>query len=256
MKKALLFLPILFCFIVNAQDPIFNSSMSISSFGIVDSPFGEEVDKIIDGDVNTKFLDFDLDDGMGFTVDLGGDSYMAKSIEITTANDFEVRDPMNFEVLGSNDGVSFTSIDSGEIICLTDRLFTRSYDINNDESYSYYRINYTNACDPSGGTGIPSIQLAETQLYTEILGISDTDFSNKFSLYPNPNNGSFKLNYNGTEPITKAFVIDLNGRIIQQINVEGFETEKEISLNHVNSGIYFLSISTQNNTTNQKLIIN
>ncbi len=256
MKKVVFFLSILVCFIANAQDPIFNSSMTITTYGVVDSPIGEEVDKIIDGDVNTKFLDFVLSDGMGFSVDLGGDSYMAKSIEITTANDFEVRDPMNFEVSGSNDGTTFTSIDSGEIICVTDRLFTRSYDIINDESYSFYRINYTNACDPSGGTGIPSIQIAETQLYTELLGVSDTDFSNKFTLFPNPNNGSFKLNYSGTEPLTNVLVIDINGRIIKQIDVNGLVTEKEIILDQVNSGIYFISISTQNNTTNQKLIIN
>lgn len=255
MKKALLFISILFCFIANAQEPIFNSSMTITPFGNVNSPIGEEVDKIIDGDVNTKFLDFDLADGMGFTVDVEG-SFVVNYIEIITANDFEVRDPMNFELLGSNDGVSFTSIDSGDIPCVSDRLFSRLFPIENNEYYSFYRFIYTNACDPSGGTGIPSIQIAETQLYEETLSINDTDFSNKFSLYPNPNNGSFKLNYNGTEPMTKAFVMDINGRIIQQINVIGFDTEKEIILNHVNSGIYFISISTQNNTTNQKLIIN
>ena len=255
MKRALIFVILFSCFIVKAQDPIFNSSMSITVYGVVDSPFEEEVDKIIDGDINTKFLDFELNDGMGFTVDLDGDSYIAKSIEITTANDFEVRDPMNFEVLGSNDGVTFTSIDSGEIPCVTDRLFARTYDIINDESYSYYRINYTNACDPSGGTGIPSIQLAETQLYTEILGLNDTGFSNKINIYPNPNNGTFILNYNGTDPLTKALIIDINGRIVQEINMIDLQNQKEIRLNNYSSGIYFMKISTTYNTVNQKVII-
>jgi len=255
MKNALFFIILLCCFIVNAQDPIFNSSMSITTYGVVDSPFEEEVDNIIDGDINTKFLDFELNDGMGFTVDLDGDSYVAKSIEITTANDFEVRDPMNFEILGSNNGTTFTSIDSGEISCVTDRLLTRTYDIANDVSYSYYRINYTNACDPSGGTGIPSIQLAETQLYTEVLGLNDTSFSSSVSIYPNPNKGTFILNYTGIVPLTKAIIIDINGRIIQEITINDFQNQKEIRLNNFNTGIYFLQVSTNYNTAKHKVII-
>ena len=68
MKTILPFIAILIGFASLAQDPIFDPSMLISGFGTVDSPIGEEVDKIIDGDVNTKFLDFELGDGMGFKI--------------------------------------------------------------------------------------------------------------------------------------------------------------------------------------------
>tara|TARA_B100000809_G_C14931939_1_gene457222 strand:- start:29 stop:796 length:768 start_codon:yes stop_codon:yes gene_type:complete len=254
MKYAIIIAIQLSCFLVNAQQPLINSSMSITSIGIVDSPFGEEVDKIIDGDINTKFLDFEFSDGMGFIVDLNGSS-VANYIEIITANDFEVRDPMNFEVSGSNDGTTFTSIYNGEIPCVTDRLFSRIFPFPNNEFYSFYRVNYTNACDPSGGIGIPSIQIAETQLYEETLGLNNSAFLNKIDIFPNPNYGTFYLKYTGKEPLTKALIIDINGRIIKEIKINDFQNQKEIRLNNYKTGIYFLQVSTSYNTANQKVII-
>ena len=255
MKKKLLLVTVLSCFLANAQDPIFTPAMSITPYGIVDSPIGEEVDKIIDGDINTKFLDFELDDGMGFIVDLGGLSYTATSIEVTTANDFEVRDPMGFEVFGSNDNTTYTSIASGDIPCVSDRFFTRTFNFDNDEAYMFYRVNYVIACDPSGGTGFPSIQVAETQLYGTTLRINDNTLSNQFALYPNPSYGTFMMKYSGSEPLTKALLIDMNGRIIQKIDINGFNSEKQIQLNNVLSGIYFMQISINNNIVSRKIII-
>jgi len=92
--------------------------MSITGFGLIDSPFGGEVDKIIDGTSATKFIDFELGDGMGFTVDTGGTMSTVISIDLTTANDFEVRDPIYFEVLGSTDSTTFTSIATGTVDCI------------------------------------------------------------------------------------------------------------------------------------------
>ena len=109
MKKRLPFFALFFACTCFAQEPIFDPSMVIYGLGTVDSPIGEEVDKIIDGNVNTKFLDFELGDGMGLTVNLGGTAAIASSIELTTANDFPERDPVEFEVLGSNDATNYTT---------------------------------------------------------------------------------------------------------------------------------------------------
>jgi len=148
-----------------AQTPIFNPGMTITSLGSVNSPAGEDVGKIIDGLTTTKFLDFNDADGMGFTVDLGGTPAVARILEMTTANDFAERDPQNFEVLGSNDGVVFTSVTTGTIPCISARGNTRSFNFVNNTSYLHYRVNYTNKC--GGGT---IFQVAETQLYSIVCG--------------------------------------------------------------------------------------
>ncbi len=256
MKKSLLFtFAILFCYTMNAQDPIFIPGMSIASYGVVDSPIGEEVDKIIDGDINTKFLDFELDDGMGFTVDLGGVGRTASSIEITTANDFEERDPTQFEVLGSNDGTTFTSIAIGSIPCVSDRFFSRTFEFANDVLYTHYRVNYTNACDPTGGIGIPSIQIAETQLFEIVLGTEDNQASADLKVYPNPSNGLINVRYTGIDLLTQAVLIDLNGRIVQNVNVNTLNGSGQIQLNNLASGMYIIQITTDSSLLHKRIIV-
>ncbi|MBZ9632551.1 HYR domain-containing protein [Salegentibacter sp. LM13S] len=141
------------------QTPIFSPGMNISVTGGVSSPSGEDVSKIIDGNNNTKFLDFNYSDGMGFTVYMGGTPYIAASIEITTANDSPNRDPQNFQISGSNDGSAFTSVASGSIPCISSRFTKRSFSFSNTNAYKYYKIIFTTQCGLDN-----SLQVAETQL--------------------------------------------------------------------------------------------
>ena len=243
------------CFsIANAQDPIFTPTMAISTYGTVDSPGAEQVDKIIDGLDTTKYLDFQLGDGMGFNVDLGGISYIATSIQMTTANDFEARDPMQFEVSGSNDGTNYTSIATGAIPCISTRFSTRQYDFANTNAYMFYRVNYTSACDPSGGAGIPSIQVAETQLLGTLLGVDDFQIPNRFSIYPNPNEGMFTLSYSGNEVLIDAFISDISGKIIKQINLIDFDSRREFRMDQSATGIYFIRINGTETSITKKII--
>lgn len=253
MKKILLLFFVCIATTLQAQAPIFNPSMSIISNGNVDSPFGEEVDKIIDGEVLTKFLDFLLEDGMTFTVDLGGDVAIATSISFSTANDFEERDPMQFEVLGSNDGSSFTSIASEDVTCISDRFFERSYTFVNTVGYSHYQIAYTNACDPSGGSDFPSIQIAETQLFGEVLSASSYDLSEAFHVYPNPSNGVFTIDNLDQISVRTIELMDLHGKIIERL--DGRLNRQLVSRRDLQTGIYFLRLTNDTSTDIKRLII-
>jgi hypothetical protein len=161
LQRLLLFFFFFFFEIASAQTAIFNSSMAITPYGSVNSPGGEMFGNIIDNNINTKFLDFTSYDGMAFTVFLGSNAKIASSITITTANDVPGRDPKNYEIFGSNDGSSFTSIATGDIGFITSRQFTRKYYFLNSNAYKYYRVNFTNTWEPVG-----MMQLAEVQLYT------------------------------------------------------------------------------------------
>jgi len=76
----------------------------------VNSPGGKAVQNVIDQNSNTKYLDFNAFDGIGFQVDLLSVAYTAIAMEIVTANDAPERDPANYEIFGSNDRTNFTSI--------------------------------------------------------------------------------------------------------------------------------------------------
>ncbi|HSP83769.1 MAG TPA: HYR domain-containing protein, partial [Gillisia sp.] len=176
------------------QTPIFSPGMAITPFGSVSSPPGEDLTKIIDQNVYSKFLDFNIGDGMGFTVYMGGNSYVANNLEITTANDFSGRDPQNFEVLGSNNGTTFTSVATGSIPCVSSRYFKRSINFTNTTAFKYYRINYTNRCAINNY----EFQVAETQLFGYLLTpptavckefTAQLDASGNVAIFPNDVDG-------------------------------------------------------------------
>lgn len=165
MKKITLsFLLLLFSLITVSAQGIFDDSIhTATNFGSVNSPGAEGVQNVIDQNSNTKFLDFDAFDGIGFEVDLLGVSQTAIAMEMVTANDAPERDPNAFEVFGSNDGTNYTSIATGSIPCVSTRFFARTFSFSNTNSYTYYRVNFTGTC------GTSSInQIADVQLYTAI----------------------------------------------------------------------------------------
>lgn len=232
-------LPILFLLVnlyANAQDPLFDATSSIYPYGYVSSPAAEEYYNIIDGDIETKYLDFNYFDGLGFTVDLNGYQTVVTSMDFTTANDSEERDPTVFEILGSNDGDYFTSIIIGEIYCNSERFYTTSYTFDNTEAYSYYRLIFSEQCN----TIEAMIQIAEVQLYGTALGRKEFSKQNEVKLYPNPNNGHFTISQD--EAIGKIIITDALGKIVKEINAET-SFSQEINVEGVQSGLYFLKTS-------------
>ncbi|WP_298518043.1 HYR domain-containing protein [uncultured Kordia sp.] len=164
MKKKLL---VLFLFITgittNYAQGIFDDSIhTATTFGSVNSPGGEAVQNVIDQNSNTKYLDFNAFDGIGFEVDLLGVSATAIAMEFVTANDAPERDPTDYEIFGSNDGTNFTSIATGNLPCVSTRFFSRTFSFTNTNSYTYYRVNFTGTCGTSSINQIADVQLYES----------------------------------------------------------------------------------------------
>jgi hypothetical protein len=88
-----------------------------------------------------------------------GTSHTVTSYAITSANDFAVRDPMNWQLDGSNDGTNWTLVDARVGQVFTNRFQTNSYVCATSGAYQRYRLNVT---ANSGGT---ELQLAEIQLF-------------------------------------------------------------------------------------------
>ena len=148
---------------VNAQLPIFEPGMTITTYGTVNIPSdGESIDKIIDGLVNTKFLNFDgeaLDSG--FDVDLGGATAVANRIDITTGGDEPKRDISSVVISGSDDGTTWTEIATVVFPCDQPREFTSAVEFTNTTAYGHYRIYFASLCDVT----TDMTQVAEIQLY-------------------------------------------------------------------------------------------
>lgn len=249
MTRKLPLLVLFFQFALFAQEPIFSPTSSIAAFGSVSSPSGEDFSKIIDGNINTKYLDFNESDGLGFTVNLNGVLKSATSMALTTANDSPERDPMNYQISGSIDGINYTVIATGSITCINNRFNTRTFNFANTAAYSYYRLVFSNQCN----TIESMLQVAEVQLFHTPLS-NATFEKNDFAVYPNPTNGTFIIQSKDLKTIDVVTISDALGKQIKQVKVNG-TTKSELNLNGIASGIYFVQITSGSENVVKKIII-
>lgn len=247
-KKLLLSLSVLLQMGVYAQTALFSPTSNIATYGSVSSPAAEQVAKIIDGNVNTKFLDFNYTDGIGFTVNLNGTLKTASSMAFTTANDFPQRDPMNYQIFGSTNGTTFALITSGNIVCNPNRFNTTTYDFENTESYSYYRFVFTNQCNTSEAM----FQIAEVQLFQNPLSSASFTSEFDFQIYPNPTSGSVFIKNPTNSTIDFVTIINNAGQEVQTISAEKL-IKNTIDLAGLVSGIYFVQITAGNKSVVKKI---
>lgn len=251
MKKTLLILSFFASYGLKAQVPIFSPSSSISASGSVYSPSSEGYWNIIDGDVNTKFLDFNYYDGLGFVVNLGSVQTIATSMDFSTADDSPERDPMNYQISGSNNGVNYTTIASGTISCNTTRYNTRNFTFSNTVAYSYYKLNFTNQCN----TIEQMIQISEVQLFGTVLKADSFSLADSVEIYPNPSDGNFDISLKNQLPIDEILITDTLGKTIQIESLKNIN-EHQITIQGASAGIYFVKIKSGEKSIVKKLIVN
>jgi hypothetical protein len=148
-----------------------------------DWPGAETPDLAIDDDTATKYLhfkgDFDPDPGTGgtgfqVTPSIGGS--IVTGLTLTTANDVPGRDPIAFELSGSNTSIDgpYELIASGDIVDFVQEAEWPRFTMNetpisfdNTTAYAHYQLIFTAIRGPVGGS-VNSMQIAEV----ELLGVS------------------------------------------------------------------------------------
>jgi len=116
---------------------------------------GEGAAELVDGDSNTKWLTFDDHGWVHVRLD---EAVRVVRYALTSANDAPERDPRDWEIQGSNDGESWTTIDSRSGQSWEQRFQTREFEIASPQAFSHYRIDIS--ANQSGGI----LQLAEWQM--------------------------------------------------------------------------------------------
>jgi hypothetical protein len=135
------------------------------------SPSNETAINAFDGNVGTKYLNFDKQNA-GVTVKLN-QGRVVKKFTITTANDAAERDPASYKLYGSNDGVNWALLSEGPL-SLSDGRFAVSSEITvaNTNAYVYYFIKFPSIKNDSGN----SVQVSEVTYYYDLDdGITSTD---------------------------------------------------------------------------------
>ncbi|WP_310556051.1 T9SS type A sorting domain-containing protein [Flavobacterium sp.] len=249
MKTKLLFLALLvtstgFC------QALLSSTTPITPYLTVNSPVGEEIGKIIDGDINTKFSDTNIADGIGFQVNLSSNPATVVRIDVSLSNNIPNRDPQNFQLSGSNDGITYTSIYNGVIVCGQSRNTVLTYSFTNIISYGYYRVNFTNLCGNQS-----TFQVAEVQLFGSTLSVNDAFELKDFVFYPNPVKDVLSILNNKNSFIQQILVTDVTGKVVENFKFNNATNAQQLQLSNLSSGIYLIKIVSQNSSLTKKIII-
>ncbi|HVU56676.1 MAG TPA: DUF1735 domain-containing protein [Puia sp.] len=117
---------------------------------------------LVDGNVNTKYLAFNFPQPFWFQEKFATPQ-VVNSYTFTSANDSQDRDPMDWNVEGSNDGANWDVLDTRTGETFPSRVQTRHFtlDNNSNKTYTYIRVNVTQR---NGGSGDGLFQMAEWRL--------------------------------------------------------------------------------------------
>jgi hypothetical protein len=177
------------------------------------SPCGELPPKVIDNMVSTKYLnfkgDFDADEtACGFTVKLAAGPALVRGMTFTSANDAAERDPIAYELSGSNDdGTTWTVIATGDIVDFAGatawpRQTKNATPIrfNNDVAYGMFKVLFTAIRNPATAN---SMQIAEVELLNCAPIEKNVVFVSFHTADDTPSNGAKGVGF--TEAVDKGY---------------------------------------------------
>ncbi len=118
----------------------------------------ERVNQAFDGRTDTKFLTTATNPSGWVQAQLPSPQII-RAYAVASANDVPGRDPRNWTMEGSNDGSSWTVLDTQTGVAWQSRYQMKEFNIPNSTAYTYYRLNV------SKNWGETQMQLSEFQLF-------------------------------------------------------------------------------------------
>jgi CubicO group peptidase (beta-lactamase class C family) len=94
----------------------------------------------------------------------------------------------------------------------------------------------------------------EILVSTSSLSVSTNELDANIVIFPNPTNSKITLQNNGNISLKNAVILDVNGRILQTINLVNMSNQKEVSLLNYANGVYFIKINSNNGSVVKRLI--
>ncbi len=126
------------------------------------------------------------------------------------------------------------------------------------------------AQDPAAGSfigdGVYTVTLSATDEYgnvgtctfeltvESILGVNDNNLDAGVTLYPNPAQGQVILSNTSNILLTKATMYDVNGKLVNTVDLTDMTTEKTMDISKLASGVYIVQIEGENASVVKRLI--
>ena len=121
-------------------------------------------------------------------------------------------------------------------------------------SYSFTKGAVVDNQAPAGATITSATYSAITVDWvpTSGVGVAAVSANPELSVYPNPSNGVFNVNF---YQVNNIKVINTLGAVVYEEKVDPSTLNKSIDLSTFANGIYFISVSNDKGTSNQKVIL-
>ncbi|WP_297093228.1 Ig-like domain-containing protein [uncultured Draconibacterium sp.] len=170
---------------------------------------------------------------------------------VVTANDYDLKSNLNLESLNVLTGPSH-----GNVLINTQ---TGTITYTPDEDYVGPDIFRYTICDD----GIPCMpECAEAIVFITVQGDVNTAVAleeiatgSEFTIYPNPNNGRFKIKLKETQSKAQLRIVDSMGQLIRKMSIEPSESKIiDVDLSDCTAGTYTV-VLTQNDQRISKPIV-
>jgi|AntAceMinimDraft_17_1070374.scaffolds.fasta_scaffold14118_2 hypothetical protein len=199
-------------------------------------------------------------DTCGFKSDL---SYVHKTIHLSVsgsvAQGFEL---IWDEYMGFNVGTYYIYRGTNNDIVLIDSVAGNLYswtDVNPPSNNVYYQVAVfsPNPCNPTGGSKM-IYDKSVSNIADNETGINEITDNGNFDIYPNPNKGTFHLNFCVEKPenIIIQVINDLGQNVYKQEHKKfKGNYNKEIDISSLKNGIYMLNIRVGENTYTRNISV-
>lgn len=146
---------------------------------------------------------------------------------------------------------NFTVISAGTFVTTNPPLVWTQYDFDLD-AYANQPIYISINCvsDDQFGFAVDDFKVTTTATAS-----AQDFFADNFSMYPNPARNELNLSVKNGLAINEIKVFDLNGRTVKSVQ-SGFESEIQINVSDLTTGVYMIDIKTEEGTATSKFVKN
>ncbi|WP_326657152.1 GH92 family glycosyl hydrolase [Streptomyces sp. NBC_00385] len=119
---------------------------------------GEVKENLVDGESGTKWLSFEPTAWAEFDL---VEPVKVVTYALTSADDHDERDPKDWTLQGSEDGTTWTDLDTRTGQTFSERFQTKSYDFTADKAYQHFRLDITKNNGAPDATQLADVQFSD-----------------------------------------------------------------------------------------------
>jgi hypothetical protein len=104
--------------------------------------------------------------------------------------------------------------------------------------------------DDEGNVGTCSFELT----VESVLGVASNQLNAGVSIYPNPARNVMNIGNSTDIQLERAVIYDLNGRMIQTVDLSDMSAEASVNVSHLASGVYMVQLQAQDGQAIKRLV--